>query len=778
MINAFNLWFSRQSLVQKLSWSILSCVFLGFLGFVSFISEHSEHIIKSQLDSLAQKNVQNYVAEISGLAADTEKIVLNTRNSLNQISENDVDSIKLLLTSALKSSTSSSFNFNDAWIYFFAEDKVAEGTLYVSKYHDYSIGFSAEKIDNFYAHFPWFKEVPKEEKIYWSEPYIDQETGRTVITCLLPFMFKNSTILNGLAAISVDLTNIQDNISKFSFNEKGKLLLISRSGLYVTYPDPGIALHTTIFELAEQLNLPKLSALGKDVLSGHSGMMNIAVDVKDFNGNAVFFYAPIPQLKWGIFLIYSAEQFFFPLHKFRSAIMLALLSGLLILFSIISWICHYSTRPLLQLSKIAEHYGQGNFLEDFPEIKSADEIGILSRTLSNMRTNLLDYIEKEKNAASEKQRSQSELEIAKQIQKSALSVDYPQHKAFQICSFMEPARQVGGDFYDFFFVGKNKFAIVIADVSGKGIPAALFMMKTQALIKSIAKQEKSASEVFYKVNNELYIGNDTCMFVSAFMAVIDLERGIMEYVNAGHTPPFLDSGNGYKIMSPDKNVLLGIYKDARFTSGSLQLQSGNRVFLYTDGVTEAENVKTHFYGENRLSKILLQKSTTPSETISLVIKDIKKFVKNNEQSDDITMLEFLYTGNSANGLTVEANNLCLPEVLNYIRKDMSAENIATEKQNNMIVAAEEIFSNIAQYAYKDNGKVDIITAIENGYYTITFKDSGKHYNPLKHKDMDLSLPPEERPIGGLGIILIKKMTDLQSYSYANQQNIFKVGIKI
>ena len=214
MINAFNLWFSRQSLVQKLSWSILSCVFLGFLGFVSFISEHSEHIIKSQLDSLAQKNVQNYVAEISGLAADTEKIVLNTRNSLNQISENDVDSIKLLLTSALKSSTSSSFNFNDAWIYFFAEDKVAEGTLYVSKYHDYSIGFSAEKIDNFYAHFPWFTEVPKEEKIYWSEPYIDQETGRTVITCLLPFMFKNSTILNGLAAISVDLTNIQDNISK------------------------------------------------------------------------------------------------------------------------------------------------------------------------------------------------------------------------------------------------------------------------------------------------------------------------------------------------------------------------------------------------------------------------------------------------------------------------------------------------------------------------------------------------------------------------------------
>jgi len=771
-------WLSRHSLKFKLNISILTLVFVVFLGLAFLISAYSEPILKAQLNDNAKKSIDTYVTDFSRLALDTEQVILNTKNTLTQMKEDNIDAIRVLLNSAIKTVIHSDLDFINAWLYIFPPENVASGELYISYDYDKgdNIDFRVEHIDNLYDRFSWFKEVPKKEQIYWSEPYQDKETGRTVFTCLIPFKFYSQTDFNGLLALTVDLTNIQNRITDFSFYETGKLILLTRTGLYVTYPDPDVALKLTIFELAEQLNLPQLKAIGNDLAKGRGGQISIP-DSPVFNDTAVFFYAPISHIGWSFLLVYGQHEFLKPLKKFQFIIAFALLGSLFLLTFIINLICHHSTKQLRELSAISDQYGHGNFKPLFQRLPTSSEIGLLAGALSSMRTNLLDYINKERNLASETQKRQSELDIAKQIQKSALSTKYPENKSFKIATLMAPAQEVGGDFYDFFFIDKNKFAIVVADVSGKGIPAALYMMKALTLIKNISRSKKSLDFVFNHVNEQLCEGNNTCMFVTAFMAVINLSNGMTKYINAGHNPPLRGNSKGYNFLKPHRNIVLGINADAKFVEEKMQLSSGDHLFLYTDGITEAKNVKSKFYGEDRLLNVMRKAKDNPQDNINIVFKDVRKFSKNASQSDDITMLDFVFLGNRTKSFTVKADITKLEYVLNKLKADMIKHNASETAIFNMVMAAEEMFSNIALYAYDNkDGKVNIcIEQIKNMYY-IKFIDSGKKYNPLKNENPDISSDIKDRNVGGLGIFLAKRYSDTMTYSYKNGNNILKIGI--
>lgn len=781
MIDAFKFWMSKHSLKFKLNVSILTFVCIAFLSLALFISNYSAPILKSQLDDNAQKSVEAYVADFSHLTVLTERIILNTKNTLSQMSEDNVNAIRMLLNSAIETVIHTDLDFTNAWLYIFNPEDVSSGDLYIStNYKNNIIDFEIEHIDNLYNRFPWFKEVPKKENIYWSEPYLDTKTNKTVFTCLIPFKFINQKDFNGLLALTIDLTDIQESINNFSFYETGKLLLLSKTGLYVTYPDPDVDLKLTIFELAKKLNQPKLNLIGQDLLAGRGGQV-IIPNVPVFNNSAaVFFYAPIKNLGWSFCLVYAQHEFLKPIRQFQIIIAVALLVSVLLLMLIINIIFHHSTKQLLMLSRIAAQYGRGNFEQKFKFIPNSYDIGILAKALSNMRTNLLNYLDRERKAASEKQKSQSELDIAKHIQKSALSTTYPENEAFKIATTMIPAKQVGGDFYDFFFIDKNKFAIVIADVSGKGIPAALYMMKAITLIKNMSRSKRSLDFIFKSVNEQLCEGNDTCMFVTAFMAIIDLRNGSTSYVSAGHNPPLLGNKDGYKFIIPPKNIVLGINEKATFTEGKINLSSGDHLFLYTDGVTEAQNASSKFYGEKRLLKILNKAHDNPQDNINMVLNDTRKFVKNCPQSDDITMLDFIFLGRKQNLLQTTADIAKLEKVLIWIKDDMNKHNISDKAQFNMITAAEEIFSNIASYAYpeKENAFIKIQTELRNSTYSITFKDKGKKYNPLNNKSPDIKAKIQDRKIGGLGIFIAKKVTDIMTYTHKDGYNILKIGIDI
>lgn len=779
MLSSWKKWFSKQSLTFRLSISILTSVFICGTGLLFYTSQNYLPQIKKQVDEFAQFALQNEIKNISDVVLETQDAALTIKNTLKELNTTDVELFRPLLQSALKTLNYDKSDTLHAWIYVFPDGNVKSGTLYSGKIDSGEFVFQEYKIDNFYEIYPWFVKVPKKETFFWSEPYIDNKLEKKswVATNLLPFKFSGSEEYNGLVAISVDLQKLKKEINNFDHAKFGYSLLISNQGLYVSHPNPDIELKKTIYDLAKMYNLPELSIAGfklKDGISGHIKMSNSSVWGKP----VIFFYAPIPDLNWGMCLVFSQEEFFKPFRKFHIKAIGVMLAFLFILFILISLICHRSTRPLLNLSKIAIQYGNGNFSARLPETESADEIGIMTEAFHKMRDKLLQHIEMVKSAAIKEQKNQSELEIAKDIQQSVLPTDYPCNSVFEVYASMKPARHVGGDFYDFFFIGEEKFAVLVADVSGKGIPAALYMMTAKALIKNTAQSGMNISELFASVNNDLCSGNMSNMFVTAFLAVLNLKTGVLEYVNAGHNPPFFFDGNNYRMLEVKRNMVLGGLPDMTYPTEKIQMKKGQRMFLYTDGVSEAQNEKGEFYGENRLQQILQQDLQSPRHTISLVGENVKDFAGSAEQSDDITMLELLYCGIEKDILVVKAEVAQIDNVLQAVENDMLQKNVPMTEQTKVITSCEEIFSNIAQYAYKDGGLVRIRSTMVNNKYLLRFIDNGVAYNPLEKDEPNITGKADERDIGGLGIFIVKKLMHEVNYERNDNQNILTIGVKM
>lgn len=275
-------------------------------------------------------------------------------------------------------------------------------------------------------------------------------------------------------------------------------------------------------------------------------------------------------------------------------------------------------------------------------IRSNDEIGRLAGAVVKMERDINEYIDNIAKVTAEKERIGAELNVATQIQASMMPNIFPHfadQPAFEIAAFMQPAKEVGGDFYDFFLVDENHLAIVMADVSGKGVPAALFMVIGKTLIKDHTQPGRDLGEVFSEVNNILCESNSENLFITAFVGVLDLTTGEFPYVNAGHELPFICHEGSFEAHRIEPGFVLAGLEDMRYQAGCFMLAEGDKLFQYTDGVTEATNAGNHLYGMQRLYDILNRNSDgSPEEILRAVKKDIDEFVGDAPQFDDITML--------------------------------------------------------------------------------------------------------------------------------------------
>jgi len=233
-----------------------------------------------------------------------------------------------------------------------------------------------------------------------------------------------------------------------------------------------------------------------------------------------------------------------------------------------------------------------------------------------------------------------ELEVASQVQMSALPAELPANEFFDVKARVIPAKEVGGDFYDYFQIDDHRLAIAIADVAGKGIPAALFAMVTRALIKSVVSQYESPAAALRAVNEQLCDGNDSCVFITTFFGVLDLRSGAFLYSNAGHNPPRLLRAKGdLEVVAPTDNLVLGIDDGEAYANAEVQLYPGDALILYTDGVTEAENAEEEEYGDHRLDQVLAAAGSADSAaTIEAIVSSVRDFAGEAQQSDDITCL--------------------------------------------------------------------------------------------------------------------------------------------
>ena len=435
------------------------------------------------------------------------------------------------------------------------------------------------------------------------------------------------------------------------------------------------------------------------------------------------------------------------------------------------------------LRKINDTLGQiteGN-LNVTVDVRSNEEFSSLSDDINTTVATLKQYI------AEAAARIDKELEYAKQIQLSALPTNFPAGEEYSIYAEMIAAKEVGGDFYDFYKLNDTTVAILVADVSGKGIPAAMFMMTAKTIIKDLAERGLAVNEIFTKANEKLCENNESSMFVTAWMGIIDITTGNMQFANAGHNPPLLKRADGsFAYLKTRAGFVLAGMEGIRYRAGELTLGPGDRLFLYTDGVTEATNVENELYGEDRLQAFMNRNEAMEATALLPALKaDIDAFVGEAPQFDDITMLIFDYQpwkrGELMTNKTFPAKVDALADVLGFAEETLEKYECPMKMQMAVCVAIEEVFVNVAHYAY-GNGEGDVDFGIrydeENQAFIFRMADQGVPFDPLATPEPDITLSAEEREIGGLGIFITRKTMDQVTYTYENGKNILTMMKKL
>ncbi|MFC1925406.1 SpoIIE family protein phosphatase [Chloroflexota bacterium] len=328
------------------------------------------------------------------------------------------------------------------------------------------------------------------------------------------------------------------------------------------------------------------------------------------------------------------------------------LAILIVVTGLAFWLARTISKPVVALSAGVKMIGAGQ-LDHQVHVRTGDEIEELAESFNKMASDLKAYIRDLKDTTAAKERIESELRIATEIQISMLPrifPPYPDRKEFDVYATMSPAKEVGGDFYDFFLVTENKFCFIIGDVCGKGVPAALFMAISKTLLKMEALAGYTPAEVLERVNNTLYPDNDSSMFFTGLCAILDTDTGELCIANGGHNPPLLRSNsNEFQFVELPRGIPVGPMPDIKYQSTCLTMSPGSVLFLYTDGVTEATNIKDELFSEARLQQSLLRLTdNNPVKLLDGAIMDIEAFVDGAEQSDDITIMVLRFNGKEPN----------------------------------------------------------------------------------------------------------------------------------
>lgn len=516
---------------------------------------------------------------------------------------------------------------------------------------------------------------------------------------------------------------------------------------------------------------------------------------------------PIYDSQSNIVAMLSVEKAMSTLQQARGHYVFAVLAAtlLVVVFCSATYILYtyrVMIKPVLTITKEAKNFVEKESSADgsadteslLSQIRNRDEIGTLAQAIARMETDIRSYITSLTTVTAEKERIGTELNIATKIQKDMLPCIFPAFPGrdeFQIYAAMMPAKEVGGDFYDYFLTDEDHLVMVMADVSGKGVPAALFMVIAKTLLKNSALNGITAGEIAKKVNRQLCENNEAGMFVTVWLGILTISTGHMTYINAGHEyAAIMRSGGAYELVKDSHGFVMAGLEGIHYKEYEIKLEPGDRLFLYTDGVAEATNVSNELYGTDRmLSALNKTAGMGPQETVHEIKQDIDKFVGDAPQFDDITMLSFFFMRKNApdrdanhqaskNEITVTADIDNLDKVTDYINSVLGKYGCPEKTMRQLDIIIDELFGNIAYYAYPQ-GPGDVTVGIEiiKGEMpaaVLTFTDCGIPYNPMEREAPDTTLSTQERKIGGLGIFIVKNSVDDISYEYSGGKNVLRI----
>jgi sigma-B regulation protein RsbU (phosphoserine phosphatase) len=415
----------------------------------------------------------------------------------------------------------------------------------------------------------------------------------------------------------------------------------------------------------------------------------------------------------------------------------------------------------------------------------------LMEELQARNRELQQSLEDLKRTTSVKERMEGELNIGREIQMSMLPLEFPafpDRSDFTVFAALHPAREVGGDFYDFFLIDEDRFCLCVGDVSGKGVPAALFMAVTKTLIKSRAANDLSPASILSHVNTELSHKNDSSMFVTVFLGILDLRGGEFVYTNAGHNPPYLKKLPGAILrLDARHGPVLGAVEGLAYTEDTISLAAGDLLFLYTDGVTEAMNEEQRLFSDQRLEDWLVSSSATSvEEAVQAGVDVVWDFQGSAEQADDVTVLAVQFFGSegssSAPVLEVElVNRIEEIDRLNEAFKAFASQHdISDAVGRKMNVVFDELLNNVISHAFDDDDEhiIEVSVRFTDDRIFVTLTDDGKPFNPFTEELPDTGLSVTERPMGGLGIHLVRSMVDVGRYERHGERNVVHIEMQL
>ena len=463
------------------------------------------------------------------------------------------------------------------------------------------------------------------------------------------------------------------------------------------------------------------------------------------------------------------------------------LTSVLVAFFVVNYFSKQFTKPIQAIKDEAKRFSMENTAakrDKLTRLSKIEDIEVLATSIEKMEHDTLNYIQNLTAATSERERISAELNVARNIQANSLPSTFPafpDRTEFDICAGMTPAKEVGGDFYDFFFIDDDHLGFTMADVSGKGVPAALFMMETKILIKERSTiSGGTPAEILEFVNSRVCENNYSDMFVTVWFGILDVHTGTITAANAGHDDPAIyRKGKGFDLFGTKHGLVIGAMENSRYFNYEIHLKPGDKIFLYTDGVTEATNEHNELFTAKRMLEALNAVCEgSPKVILNEVKAEIDRFVGYAPQFDDLTMFCLEFNGDNGaakKALHIEADTANLDEVNSFLSAYLEAIGCPRRTQMQIGLAAEEIFTNISNYAYAPaKGYADIRLDCEANTVSIVFEDRGVPYDPLKKEDPDITLSAKERQIGGLGIYMTKKLMDDVQYEYKDNKNILKL----
>jgi len=632
--------FIRRKLSIRVSLWVVLFAALIFVAALSFLFLRAREAVREEAVSRATQILDKTSLQVEGILNRVEVASAMTEWLVHRHPDNP-DSMFVYSRGMLESNPDF-YNCSIAFEPYYFKDRGRYFSAY-SKHSGDGIRTIQGGSDNYqYFYMDWYLMAKLLDRSCWTEPYMDLDvptnTSEMVSSYCRPIKDDDGNLI-GVINTSLSLSWLSQTISAVKPYPNSYSIMTGRGGTFFVHPDPTKITRQTIFTQTIENPDTAVVALGHAMQRGEEGMKQMNLD-----GQKCFvFYKPLGETGCSMAIVCPESDVFGGFDYLRRAIAMIVIVGLLLMLFFFIRIITGELRPLRRLAKEAETIASGKLDAELPDLKRVDEIGQLSHSFSNMQQSLVQYIDELKDTTAQKASIERDLHIASGIQMGMLPKNFPtgnDRDDVQIYASLTPAKDVGGDLFDFYF-RDGKLFFCIGDVSGKGVPASLFMAVTRSVFRTVSAREDMPDRIMDSLNKTIAEMNESNMFVTLFIGVLNLSSGYMHYCNAGHDAPLL-VGAGVGVLPCDSNIPVGFMPDWKYTLQEAEIYTGTTIFLFTDGLTEAENVNHNLFGMQRVSDVaveaLSKQEQEPRQLIARMTDAVHAFVADADQSDDLTMM--------------------------------------------------------------------------------------------------------------------------------------------